>query len=231
MPKLLYTIVLLACTAPDTAIAETLFMKQKNVIWEYSEILIVALVLAMIIRAFLVQAYKIPSGSMLETLQIGDYLLVTRFNYDIKIPFTDKSIVRTGDPEHGDIVVFRYPVDPDQNYIKRVIGLPGDTIEIREKKVFRNGKLITEPYTQFSRPWSRIEGTDNFDRITVPEGHYFCMGDNRDDSADSREWGFVPRDNIQGKAWIIYWSWKSMTDIRWNRIGTFLYPDESITGG
>ena len=231
MQKLLYAVVLLEYIAPDTAIAETLFMKQKNVIWEYSEILIVALILAMIIRAFLVQAYKIPSGSMLETLQIGDYLLVTRFNYDIKVPFTDQSIVSTGDPEHGDIIVFRYPKDPDQNYIKRVIGVPGDTIEIREKKVFRNGKMITEPYTRFSKPWSRIEGTDNFKRITVPEGQYFCMGDNRDDSADSREWGFVPRDNIQGKAWIIYWSWESMTDIRWGRIGTFLYPDESITGG
>ena len=199
-------------------------MKQKNVIWEYSEILIVALVLAMIIRAFCVQAFKIPSGSMLETLQIGDYLLVTRFNYDIKVPFTDISIVRTGDPQHGDIIVFRYPKNPDQNYIKRIIGIPGDTIEIREKQVFRNGKAITEPYTRFSRPWSRIDGIDNVSRITVPEGNFFAMGDNRDDSSDSRDWGFVPRDNIQGKAWIIYWSWESLTDIRWSRIGTFLYP-------
>lgn len=205
-------------------------MKQKNVIWEYSEILIVALVLAMIIRAFFVQAYKIPSGSMLETLQEGDYLLVTRFNYDIKVPFTDISVVSTGEAQHGDIIVFRYPKDPSQNYIKRVIGLPGDTIEIRDKQVFRNGRLVTEPYKRISKPWSRIEGTDNVDRLTVPEGHYFCMGDNRDESADSREWGFVPRDNIQGKAWIIYWSWKSLTDIRWNRIGTTLYPDASITG-
>lgn len=205
-------------------------MKQKNIIWEYSEILIVALILAMIIRAFFVQAYKIPSGSMLETLQEGDYLLVTRFNYDIKVPFTDISITGTGDPQHGDIIVFRYPKDPSMNYIKRVIGLPGDTIEVREKQVFRNGKPIDEPYKRIAKPWSRIEGTDNFNRITVPEGRYFAMGDNRDESADSRDWGYVPRENIQGKAWIIYWSWKSLTDIRWNRIGNGLYPDKSITG-
>lgn len=217
-------------TRPDIAIAEKPRMKQKNVIWEYSEILIVALLLAIIIRAFFVQAYKIPSGSMLETLQEGDYLLVTRFNYDIKVPFTDISVISTGEARHGDIIVFRYPKDPSQNYIKRVIGLPGDTIEIREKQLFRNGKPVDEPYKRISKPWSRIEGTDNMNRLTVPDGHYFCMGDNRDESADSREWGFVPRDNIQGKAWIIYWSWKSLTDIRWSRIGTTLYPDASITG-
>ncbi|SBV99580.1 Signal peptidase I [uncultured delta proteobacterium] len=204
-------------------------MKQKNVIWEYTEILIVALILAMIIRAFFVQAFKIPSGSMMETLQEGDYLLVTRFNYDIKVPFTDISIFGTGDPQHGDIIVFRYPKDPSVNYIKRVIGLPGDTIEIKNKQVFRNGKPIKEPYTRFSKPWSNIPGADTMGRVTVPPDHLFCMGDNRDDSADSREWGFVPRENIQGKAWVIYWSWQSLTDIRWGRIGTFLYPDESIT--
>ena len=220
---------MLGYIAPDIVIAEHR-MKQKNVIWEYSEILIVALVLAMIIRAFFVQAYKIPSGSMLETLHIGDYLLVTRFNYDVKVPFTDISMISTGDPQHGDIIVFRYPLDTKQNYIKRVIGLPGDTIEIREKQVFRNGKAIQEPYTLISKPWSRTPGTDSYDKITVPPDKFFCMGDNRDYSADSREWGYVPRDYIQGKAWIIYWSWKSLTDIRWNRIGTFLYPDEAITG-
>ena len=204
-------------------------MKQKNVIWEYSEILIVALVLALIIRAFFVQAFKIPSESMLETLQKGDYLLITRFNYDIKVPFTDISITSTGDPQHGDVIVFRYPRDPSQNYIKRVVGLPGDTIEIREKQVFRNGKAITEPYTRFSKPWSRFDGLDNVGRVTVPLNCFFAMGDNRDDSSDSRDWGFVPRENIQGKAWIIYWSWETLTNIRWSRIGTILYPDETIT--
>ena len=136
---------MLAYIAADTVTAGNAYMKQRNIFWEYSEILIVAIVLALIIRAFLVQAYKIPSGSMLETLQIGDYLLVTRFNYDIKVPFSDISIINTGDPERGDIIVFRYPEDTSQNYIKRVVGLPGDTIEIREKQLFRNGKAVVEP--------------------------------------------------------------------------------------
>ncbi len=127
--------------------------------------------------------------------------------------------------------MFRYPLDTSQNYIKRVIGLPGDTIEIREKQVFRNGKAINEPYKRISRPWSSIEGTDNVKRFTVPEGRYFCMGDNRDESADSREWGFVPRENIQGKAWVIYWSWDGPSDIRWNRLGTSQYTDAAITNG
>jgi len=220
---------MLAYIAADIVTAGNAYMKQRNIFWEYSEILIVAIVLALIIRAFLVQAYKIPSGSMLETLQIGDYLLVTRFNYDIKVPFSDISIINTGDPERGDIIVFRYPEDTSQNYIKRVVGLPGDTIEIREKQLFRNGKAVVEPYSQFTRPWSRITGIDNYNQVIVPENKLFVMGDNRDESADSRAWGFVPRENIQGKAWIIYWSWEGFSNIRWNRIGTFLYPDKSIT--
>lgn len=208
-------------------------MKQKSIAWESTEMILVAIVLALIIRCFFVQAYKIPSGSMMDTLLEGDYLLITRFNYDIKIsvPFTqiDIPIMTTGDPAHGDIIVFRYPQDPRQDYIKRVIGLPGDTIEIREKQVFRNGKLIREPYVRFSNPYSRIDGVDNVAKITVPEGHYFTMGDNRDASADSRMWGFVPRGNIHGKAWLIYWSWGDGWSVRWNRIGAILYPDASIT--
>ncbi|MDR3074333.1 MAG: signal peptidase I [Deltaproteobacteria bacterium] len=205
-------------------------MKQKNIIWELSEMLIVALILALIIRFFAVQAYKIPSGSMLETLQVGDYLLVTRFNYAVKLPFTNKELFRTGAPEHGDIVVFEYPKDPSQDYIKRVIGVPGDTIEIRDKKIFRNGSLIREPYVRISKPWANIPGTDSMDKITVPEDRYFVMGDNRDESLDSRSWGFVPRENILGKAWIIYWSWASISDIRWGRIGSILYPDAAARG-
>lgn len=200
-------------------------MKQKNIVWEFSEMIIIAVGLALVIRFFAVQAYKIPSGSMLETLQIGDYLLVTRFNYAIKIPFTDKEIVRTGEPEHGDIIVFKYPKDPSQDYIKRVIGVPGDTLEMRNKQLFRNGRLVAEPYVRQTKPWSRIPGLDSFPMFTVPPDKFFVMGDNRDGSADSREWGFVPREYIQGKAWRIYWSWKSLTDIRWSRIGTSLHPE------
>lgn len=198
--------------------------------WEVTEVVLVAVLLALVIRFFAVQAYKIPSGSMLETLQVGDYLLVTRFNYAVKIPFTNKEIFRTGEPGHGDIIVFEYPRDPSQDYIKRVIGIPGDSIEIRDKQVFRNGKLLTENYTRHSKPWSRIPGIDTMERIIVPADSYFVMGDNRDDSLDSRSWGFVPRRNIHGKAWIVYWSWSSFSDIRWNRIGTILYPDAKSTG-
>ncbi len=197
-------------------------MKQRNVIWEYTEALLVAIVLAVVIRFFIVQAYKIPSGSMLETLQIGDYLLVTRFNYGIKIPFTDREILHTGDPQRGDIIVFKYPRDTSQDYIKRIEGLPGDTIEMRNKQLYRNGQKVVEPYIQNIRPNQRIPGVDDMAPIRVPEGKYFVMGDNRDGSADSREWGFVPREYIQGKAWIIYWSWASFTDIRWGRIGTLI---------
>ncbi len=197
-------------------------MKQRNVIWEYTEALLVAIVLALVIRAFVVQAYKIPSGSMLETLQIGDYLLVTRFNYDIKIPFTDKSVIRTGDPKRGDIIVFKYPRNPSEDYIKRVEGIPGDIIEMRNKQLYRNGEKVVEPYIQNTKPDQRIPGMDDMRPIVVPTDHYFVMGDNRDGSADSREWGFVPRENIQGKAWVIYWSWASFTDIRWGRIGTLI---------
>lgn len=204
-------------------------MKQKNIVWEYSEMLIVAIVLALIIRSFVVQPFRIPSGSMMNTLLNGDYLLVTRFNYAIKIPFVDKEILRTGEPGHGDVIVFKYPKDVSQDYIKRVVGLPGDTIEIRNKQLFRNGRLVKEPYVRHSSPWSR-DAEAGMAPITVPEDKYFVLGDNRDDSADSRVWGFVPRDNIHGKAWIIYWSWGSWSDIRWSRIGTLLYPDEAAAG-
>ena len=202
-------------------------MKQKNTIWEITELLIVAVILAVVIRLFFVSAYKIPSGSMLQTLQVGDYLLVTRFNYDVKVPFTDISMVSTGDPEYGDIIVFRFPGDPKQDYIKRLIGKPGDTIEVRDTMVFRNGKLLKEPYTQFVAPGNRKPGMAP---LIVPEGHYFMMGDNRDQSEDSRSWGFVPRKYMHGKAWVIYWSWEGFANIRWNRLGTFLYPDASERG-
>ena len=168
---------------------------------------------------------------MLETLQIGDYLLVTRFNYAIKLPFTNRELVRTGEPEYGDIIVFEYPKDPSQDYIKRVIGLPGDNIEIRGKKLFRNGVLISEPYVRISKPWSNAPGSDNMEKIRVPADQYFVLGDNRDESLDSRSWGFVPRGNIMGKALVIYWSWAGFSEIRWGRIGTILYPGVAAKGG
>jgi signal peptidase I len=186
---------------------------------EYAEALIVALVLAFFIRSFVVQAFKIPSGSMLQTLQIGDHLLVTKFAYGVKIPFTNSMIIEREGPERGDVIVFDFPEDPSKDFIKRVIAVPGDVIEIREKKVFLNGEELNEPYIQHVDSSSSVPRRDNFGPVMVPQNKYFVMGDNRDESYDSRFWGFVERNTIAGKALILYWSWESLTNVRWERIG------------
>ncbi|AGW13581.1 signal peptidase I [Megalodesulfovibrio gigas] len=195
----------------------------QKMLKEYAEALIIAFVLAMFIRAFVVQAFTIPSGSMLQTLQIGDYLLVSKLSYGIKVPFTHSYLTMWATPEHGDIIVFENPNDPSKDFIKRVIGMPGDTIEIKDKKVYRNGQALDESYVQFVDPNVVMGPRDHKDPIVVPDGNYFVMGDNRDDSLDSRFWGFVPVGNLRGKAWMIYWSWESMGSIRWNRIGTLVH--------
>jgi len=190
-----------------------------KVLLEYIEALAVALILALVIRTFVVQAFKIPSGSMLETLQIGDHLLVNKFIYGVKMPFTGKVLYDVDDPKRGDIVVFEFPEDPSKDFIKRIIGVPGDVIEIKNKVVYRNGEKVDEPYTRHSDPDNMLPRRDNFGPITVPEGKYFCMGDNREESYDSRFWGFVDREKIKGKAWVIYWSWDGFPSVRFNRIG------------
>ncbi len=190
----------------------------QKVLLEYIEALAVALVLALIIRTFVVQAFKIPSGSMLETLQIGDHLLVNKFIYGLKIPFTDTILVDIDKPKHGDVIVFEFPEDPTKDFIKRVVGLPGDKIEIKNKDVYRNGEKLVEPYVQHTDP-NTVMRRDNMAEVTVPEDKYFVMGDNRDESYDSRFWGFVDRNKIKGKALIIYWSWDGFPSVRWNRIG------------
>ncbi len=184
---------------------------------EYGEALLWAVAFALIIRAFVVQAYTIPSGSMLQTVQIGDYVLVNKFVYGVKIPFTDRYIYRAGDPEVGDIIVFKYPEDTSIDYIKRVVGVPGDVLEMCDKQLFRNGQPVKEAYVQHTRRFTQY---DNFGPIKVPADSYFVMGDNRDNSLDSRDWGFVPRNYIHGKAWRLYWSWDAQSHTpRWNRIG------------
>lgn len=180
----------------------------KSLFREYGEALLVALVLALVIRTFLFQAFTIPSGSMLETVQIGDYLLVNKFMYGVKNPFTDNYLIEADGPQIGDIIVFKYPGDPSIDYIKRVEGLPGDVIEVRDKQLYRNGKAVQEDYIQHIHP-NLIGRLDNIGPVTVPEGEYFVMGDNRDNSEDSRAWGTVKRNAIHGKAWRIYWSWDS----------------------
>ncbi len=191
----------------------------QKMLKEYSEAMIIALVLALVIRTFFIQAFKIPSGSMLETLLIGDHLLVSKINYGIKIPFTDSFAVTFSEPAFQDIVVFEFPEDESKDFIKRIIGLPGDTIEIKDKQVYRNGELLEEAYVQHTDPSVRNGVRDNREPVKVPEGKYFVMGDNRDESYDSRFWGFVDKGQIKGKAWILYWSWQGMGNIRWDRIG------------
>ncbi|MBN2141042.1 MAG: signal peptidase I [Desulfovibrionaceae bacterium] len=217
---------------------ESRWLKQVK---EYAEALFIALLLALFIRTFIVQAFKIPSGSMLETLLIGDHLLVNKFGYGVRAPFTDKIVIPVGEPKRGDIVVFEYPEDPSKDFIKRVVAVPGDSVEIRAKQVFLNNQLLNEPFIRHTDPhvYPRpdclpevnadpdryFDGInhnfkrDNMPLTRVPEGKYFVMGDNRDESHDSRFWGFVDRGAILGKALIIYWSWEGLTDIRWERIG------------
>lgn len=186
---------------------------------EYGEALIVALVLALIIRTFIVQAFKIPSESMLQTLLVGDHLLASKFAYGVRIPFTGTYVYRGDDPLRGDIIIFEYPKDPSVDYIKRIVAIPGDTVEIRNKQLYRNGEAVNEPYTRFTEPDHVAPVRDNFGPVTVPAEKYFVMGDNRDNSLDSRFWGFVDRSAIRAKAWRIYWSWGGLDDIRWSRIG------------
>ncbi len=187
---------------------------------EYAEALAIAVVLALVIRTYIIQAFKIPSGSMEETLQIGDHLLVNKFIYGTKLPFTDTRILALRDVQRGDVIVFRYPEDETKFFIKRVIGLPGDTIEVVNKVVYLNGEPYITPTAHNDDPNiypAELMPRDNLGRVTVPDDSYFVMGDNRDHSLDSRYWGFVKRQKIQGKAVIIYWS-----GTRLGRIGNLM---------
>jgi signal peptidase I len=184
--------------------------KKKSVFREYFEAICIAVLLALFIRTFVVQAFKIPSGSMLPTLLIGDHLLVNKFIYGIKMPFTGKILVPIKKPEQGDVVVFRFPKDRSIDYIKRVIGTPGDTVEIKDKKVYVNSKPIDDPHAYVSSPNvldAKASPRDNFGPVLVPDDRIFVMGDNRDNSYDSRFWGFVDQRDVLGEAFILYWSW------------------------
>ncbi len=183
----------------------------QSVVWEYAQAIAIALVLALVIRTFVVQAFKIPSGSMIKTLLIGDHILVNKYVYGVRNPFTRELWIKGETPHRGDVVVFIYPLDHTKDFIKRVIGLPGDTVEVRDKKVYVNGKPFHDPpgvqHTDPNIIPGTIQPRDNMGPVTVPKGHLFVMGDNRDQSYDSRFWGFVPIRDVKGKAFIIYWSW------------------------
>jgi len=209
--------------------------RSKSIIRDYAEAIIIALLLALVIRTFVVQAFKIPSGSMKSTLLVGDHILVNKFVYGIKLPYWNIELLPISQPKRQDIVVFRYPVDPSKDFIKRVVGLPGDTIRIQDKKVFVNEQPLSEPYVVHSD--SRVlplstSPRDNMIPVKVPANSLFVMGDNRDESYDSRFWKFVDMSELRGKAFIIYWSWNNDGElslspqesyVRWNRIGSLLH--------
>ncbi len=201
---------------------ETLYHSPMQTFIDFIKIIVAALFIAVVIRSFIIQPYIIPSGSMLETLQIGDRLFVTKFSYGIHLPFVEKEIFSTGEPEVGDIIVFPFPEDKSQDYIKRVVGVPGDVLEMRDKTLYRNGKAVEEPYVVHSDPYVGRDRRDNFPPRTVPPGKVFVLGDNRDNSRDSRFWGYVDKDTIHGKALVIFWSSQDFVDIKWDRIGTML---------
>ncbi|MCD6490209.1 MAG: signal peptidase I [Thermodesulfobacterium sp.] len=198
----------------------------QDKIWDWTKSILIALVFALFIRAFIVQAYKIPSGSMIPTLLIGDYLLVNKLAYGIRNPIKNDFIYFRKLPERQEIVVFTYPINKKLDFIKRVIGLPGDTVEIVNKKVYVNGKLLKEPYVQFSDPEiypKEVSPRDNYGPVKVPPDCIFVLGDNRDQSYDSRFWGFVPINYVKGRALIIYFSWDSKNfRVRFNRIGKLI---------
>ena len=201
---------------------------------ENIEAVLVAVLLALFIRTFAVQAFKIPSGSMKQTLLIGDHILVNKFIYGVKIPFSKTTIIPVKKPKQGDIVVFKFPQDPEKDFIKRVVGVAGDKLEIRNKQVWVNNIKADSDFAQFTDsfivpgcpPGIKQDAPcrkDNFGPIKVPENKLFVMGDNRDQSYDSRFWGFVDLKAVNGKAFIIYWSWDNDNfGIRWKRVGRIL---------
>lgn len=207
---------------------------KKGRIREYAEAFGVALVIALVVRTLLLQAFKIPSGSMENTLLVGDHIFVNKFIYGYHVPYTKGRILAFSTPKRGDIVVFVFPEDPSKDFIKRVIGTPGDVVEIRNKTVYVNGEPLAEEYTRYADGRNVdgfLRGRDNMPPVRVPPGKLFMMGDNRDRSYDSRFWGFVDMDAVIGKAMFIYFSidwnrgirwtevWRYPELVRWNRIG------------
>lgn len=226
---------------------------------EYAKSFFPVILAVFLIRSFLFEPFRIPSGSMIPTLQVGDFILVNKFNYGVRLPIINQKIIPVGDPQRGDVMVFHYPENPSVDYIKRVVGLPGDVLEYREKKLYINeveqkqqlqgdynyvDKLVFVHTQRYSEQLGernhemvvnpdmpalhidaviRFAGDENCTystnavRCKVPSGHYFMMGDNRDNSRDSRYWGFVPDNQIVGKAFLV---WMNFSDLK--RIGSFI---------
>ena len=188
---------------------------RKSTLREYFESIVIAVILALFVRTWVVQAFKIPTGSMENNLLIGDHLLVNKFVFGPTASSIERALLPVRDVRRGDVVVFKYPDEPERDFIKRVIGLPGETLELRAKKVYIDGQPLDEPYVHFLEPASESQEVTSFDvrerygPVRVPDGQYFVMGDNRDNSQDSRYWGYLPRHYIKGRALMIYWSYES----------------------
>ena len=215
-------------TAKDDVRAATVSPpRAKSAVREYAEALAIALMLALCIRSFVVQAFKIPSGSMLPTLQVGDHILVNKFIYGVRLPVVGSRLIAFSSAQRGDVVVFVYPVDRSKDFIKRVVGVGGDVIQIRNKQVYINGEVWNDRHAYFADGAAGGHGSsprDNYGPVTVPAGQIFVMGDNRDRSYDSRFWGFVDLNEVTGKAFVIYWSWDGDDHwVRWNRLGDLVY--------
>jgi signal peptidase I len=225
--------------------------KKEPLLVEYARSFFPVILIVLLVRSFLAEPFRIPSSSMMPTLLIGDFILVNKFSYGLRLPVLDTKIVPVGEPARGDVVVFRYPKNPSQDYIKRVIGLPGDEVVYRNKALFVNGEPVpTESLGRYIGEGSGrdmtgaelkredLSGTSHeiLQRTaayfvpqgegawTVPEGHYFVMGDNRDNSEDSRYWGFVPEGHLVGKAFLIWMNWDSRNGgIDFGRLGTVIH--------
>jgi signal peptidase I len=200
-------------------------MEKKRIIKEYIEPIVIAVLIALFIRAFIVQAFKIPSSSMEPTLLVGDHLLVNKFIYGVRIPYTNIKFFQYKKPQRGDIIVFIFPKDRSKDFIKRVIGTEGEKVAIIHNKIYINDKMIDDLWGHFTITRPSIE---EYGPVKVPEGFLFVMGDNRDNSQDSRFWGFVNINEVKGKAFTVYFSWDSnaqklLNMIRWTRFGKLIH--------
>lgn len=203
--------------------------RRKSLVREYGEAIVIAILLALVIRTLVVQAFTIPSGSMMDTLLVGDYILVNKFLYGPEIPYADWRLPGFREPHRGDIIVFKYPQDEKRDFIKRIVGAPGDVVQVRGNQVYVNGQAMVEPFVKHTSP-PMTHGGQAYcgyayacEPTPVPADSYFVMGDNRDNSQDSRYWGFVKRDKIKGKAFLTYWSWDSDRHwLRWWRLGKYI---------
>jgi signal peptidase I len=199
---------------------------RKSTFREYFESLVVAVILALFVRTFGFQAFKIPTGSMEPNLLVGDHLLVNKFVFAPTLGSAESAVLPMRPVERGDVLVFKFPEEPERDFIKRVIGLPGETLELRNQTIYINGAPLVEPYAHYQLPpmAQGAMGGENGDvrrkygPVTSPEGHYFMMGDNRDDSQDSRYWGFLPATYVKGRALFIYWSFGGPQGTRWGRL-------------